>query len=239
MASSSLAPPPPPPPAQQAQQAQQPGALTPGAAAGVSLGVLAASNIYAMDQIKQGLAESGSCYTADFQTNGKGQHGRVWESSKGQNLLCSYILELNTLDALKNWTPTDQIGFSAAIALGARAFFAAFAGSETKIKKPNDIYFSDRKAGGILIENLVRGKEWTWTVIGIGMNINQNSFSSAAVNSVSSNPISLQEITNKSWDVKQMQKHLSEALNNAIQDWLIKGDEKTVEALDAFCIEIN
>ena len=205
----------------------------------IELSTIDSTNIYAMDQIKQGLAESGSCYTADFQTNGKGQHGRVWESSKGQNLLCSYILELNTLDALKNWTPTDQIGFSAAIALGARAFFAGFAGSETKIKKPNDIYFSDRKAGGILIENLVRGKEWTWTVIGIGMNINQNSFSSAAVNSVSSNPISLQEITNKSWNVKQMQKHLSEALNNAIQDWLIKGDEKTVEALDAFCIEIN
>ena len=205
----------------------------------IELSTVDSTNIYAMDQIKQGLAESGSCYTADFQTNGKGQHGRVWESSKGQNLLCSYILELNTLDALKNWTPTDQIGFSAAIALGARAFFAGFAGSETKIKKPNDIYFSDRKAGGILIENLVRGKEWTWTVIGIGMNINQNSFSSAAVNSVSSNPISLQEITNKSWNVKQMQKHLSEALNNAIQDWLIKGDEKTVEALDAFCIEIN
>jgi len=78
-----------------------------------------------MAQIKEGLAKSGSCYTADFQTNGKGQHGRIWESSKGQNLLCSYILELKTLDALKNWTPTDQIGFSAAIALGARAFFAA------------------------------------------------------------------------------------------------------------------
>ena len=205
----------------------------------IELSTIDSTNIYAMDQIKQGLAKSGSCYTADFQTNGKGQHGRVWESSKGQNILCSYILELNTLDALKNWTPTDQIGFSAAIALGARSFFAGFAGSETKIKKPNDIYFSDRKAGGILIENLVRGKEWTWSVIGIGMNINQNAFSSAAVNSVSSNPISLQEITNKSWDVKQMQKHLSEALNNAIQDWMIKGEEKTVEALDALCIEIN
>jgi BirA family biotin operon repressor/biotin-[acetyl-CoA-carboxylase] ligase len=205
----------------------------------IELSTIDSTNIYAMDQIKQGLAKSGSCYTADFQTNGKGQHGRVWESSKGQNILCSYILELNTLDALKNWTPTDQIGFSAAITLGARSFFAGFAGSETKIKKPNDIYFSDRKAGGILIENLVRGKEWTWSVIGIGMNINQNAFSSAAVNSVSSNPISLQEITNKSWDVKQMQKHLSEALNNAIQDWMIKGEEKTVEALDALCIEIN
>lgn len=205
----------------------------------IELSTTESTNIYAMAQIKEGLAKSGSCYTADFQTNGKGQHGRVWESSKGQNLLCSYILELKTLDALKNWTPRDQIGFSAAIALGARAFFAAFAGSETKIKKPNDIYFSDRKAGGILIENLVRGQEWTWTVIGIGMNINQTAFSSAAMNSVSSNPISLQEITNQSWDIQKLQAHLSETLNNAIQDWLIKGDGKTMEALDALCIEIN
>jgi BirA family biotin operon repressor/biotin-[acetyl-CoA-carboxylase] ligase len=192
-----------------------------------------------MAQIKAGLAKSGSCYTADFQTNGKGQHGRVWESSKGQNLLCSYILELNTLDVLKNWTPADQIGFSAAIALGVRAFFAAFAGSETKIKKPNDIYFSDRKAGGILIENLVRGPEWTWAVIGIGMNINQTEFSPEALNSVSSNPISLQEITNQSWDVKKMQQHLSDALNDAIHDWLLKGNEKCIELFETYCIEIK
>ena len=205
----------------------------------IELSTIDSTNIYAMDQIKLGLAKSGSCYTADFQTNGKGQHGRVWESSKGQNLLCSYILELNTLDALKNWTPTDQIGFSAAIALGARAFFAAFAVSETKIKKPNDIYFSDRKAGGILIENLVRGKEWTWTVIGIGMNINQSSFSSAAVNSVSSNPISLQEITNKIWDLKQMQQHLSEALSNAIQNWLQLGEAATLNQLEQYVIELD
>jgi BirA family biotin operon repressor/biotin-[acetyl-CoA-carboxylase] ligase len=192
-----------------------------------------------MDQVYQGLAISGSCYTADFQTNGKGQHGRVWESEKGQNLLSSYVLELKQLKTGKIWTPADQIGFSAAIALGARAFFASFAGVETKIKKPNDIYHRDRKAGGILIENLVRGKDWTWTVIGIGMNINQASFSSATVNRVSSNPISLQEITNKNWDVKQMQKHLSEALTTSIQNWLTEGDEKTIEALNALCIEIN
>ena len=205
----------------------------------IELSTIDSTNIYAMAQIKAGLAKSGSCYTADFQTNGKGQHGRVWESNKGQNLLCSYILELNTLDALKNWIPTDQIGFSAAIALGARAFFAAFAGSETKIKKPNDIYFSDRKAGGILVENLVRGKEWTWTVIGIGMNINQSSFSSAAVNSVSSNPISLQEITNKIWDLKQMQQHLTDALNMAIQDWLQLGEAATLNQLEQYVIELD
>jgi BirA family biotin operon repressor/biotin-[acetyl-CoA-carboxylase] ligase len=205
----------------------------------IELSTIDSTNIYAMAQIKAGLAKSGSCYTADFQTNGKGQHGRVWESSKGQNLLCSYILELNTLDALKKWTPADQIGFSAAIALGARAFFAAFAGSETKIKKPNDIYFSDRKAGGILIENLVRGQEWTWAVIGIGMNINQTEFSPEALNSVSSNPISLQEITNQSWDIKKMQQHLSDALNDAIHDWLQFGEEATLKTLEQHIIELD
>ena len=205
----------------------------------LELSTIDSTNIYAMAQIKAGLAKSGSCFRADYQTHGKGQHGRVWESSKGQNILCSYILELEKLDGLKKWTPADQIGFSAAIALGARAFFAAFAGSETKIKKPNDIYFSDRKAGGILIENLVRGQEWTWTVIGIGMNINQTEFSPEALNSVSSNPISLQEITNQSWDVKKMQQHLSDALNNAIHDWLMKGDEKCIELFETYCIEIK
>ena len=205
----------------------------------IELTTIPSTNIYAMDQVHQGLAISGSCYTADFQTNGKGQHGRVWESEKGQNLLSSYVLELKQLKTGKIWTPADQIGFSAAIALGARAFFASFAGAETKIKKPNDIYYRDRKAGGILIENLVRGKEWTWTVIGIGMNINQGSFSSAAVNRVSSNPISLQEITNQTWDLKKMQKHLSEALTTSIKNWLMQGDEKTIQALNALCIEIN
>jgi len=205
----------------------------------IELSTIDSTNIYAMDLVHKGLALSGSCYTADFQTAGKGQHGRVWESEKGQNLLSSYVLELKQLKTGKIWTPADQIGFSAAIAIGARAFFAAFAGEETKIKKPNDIYYRDRKAGGILIENLVRGKDWTWTVIGIGMNINQSSFSMASANQLGVNPISLHEITNQSWDLKKMQNHLSEALTTAIRNWLLEGDEKTIEALNALCIEIK
>ena len=89
----------------------------------IELPLIDSTNIYAMAQIKDGLAKSGSCFRADFQTHGKGQHGRVWESTKGQNLLCTYILELKQLDSLKKWSPTHQIGFSAAIALGIRSFF--------------------------------------------------------------------------------------------------------------------
>ena len=71
------------------------------------------------------------------------------------------------------------------------------------------------------------------------MNINQSSFSSAAVNRVSSNPISLQEITNKIWDLKQMQQHLSEALTNAIQNWLQLGEAATLNQLEQYVIELD
>ncbi len=200
----------------------------------IELSTIDSTNIYAMAQIKEGLAESGSCFRADYQTHGKGQHGRIWESSKGQNILCSYILELEKLDGLKKWTPTDQIGFSAAIALGIRAFFDAHTNGDTKIKRPNDIYWRDRKAGGILIENLLKGTAWTWSVIGIGININQTVFSPEAPN-----PVSLKQITGLDWDILSLQETLSKALNKSIQDWLMMGDEKTIEAFDALCIAMK
>jgi BirA family biotin operon repressor/biotin-[acetyl-CoA-carboxylase] ligase len=187
-----------------------------------------------MAQIKEGLAKSGSCFRADYQTHGKGQHGRVWESTQGQNLLCSYILELKEVDSLKNWSPKDQIGFSAAIALGIRAFFDAYTNGDTKIKRPNDIYWRDRKAGGILIENILRGTEWTWSVIGIGININQTQFSPEAPN-----PVSLKQITGRDWEILSLQKSLSKALNHSLQDWLKNGDSTTLFQLDQHIIELD
>ena len=185
------------------------------------------TNMYAMEQIHAQKALSGSGYRADFQTNGKGQHGRTWESQKGENLLCTYILELNTLKQGYNWGPNDQIGLSAAVALGAQAFFRAHAGDETKIKKPNDIYWRDRKAGGILIENILRGSAWTWTVIGIGFNINQTQFTQEA-----GNPVSLKQITGKDWDIKLMQKKLAASLSDAINFWLTAGETLTLQKME-------
>ena len=199
----------------------------------IELSNVDSTNIYAMKQIQEQMAVSGSCYRTDFQTHGKGQHGRVWESSKGENLLCSYVLELKTLKMEQNWGPKDQIGLSAAVALGAQAFFAAFAGDETRIKKPNDIYWRDRKAGGILIENILRGESWTWTVIGIGFNINQTKFSSDAPN-----PVSLKQITGKQWEISSMQKSLTKALDHSIGLWLENGEVETLKAFEKQIIEI-
>jgi len=190
----------------------------------IELPSIDSTNIYAMEQIKAGKAISGSCYNTPFQTHGKGQHGRVWESEKGQNLLCSYVLELKSLNPSKNWGPEDQKGLSAAVAIGAKAFFGAHAGDETLIKLPNDIYWRDRKAGGILIENSLRGTEWTWAVIGIGFNINQTSFSPDAPN-----PVSLRQITGRQWEIARLQTELSKALTDSIQNWIQVGEEATIE----------
>jgi BirA family biotin operon repressor/biotin-[acetyl-CoA-carboxylase] ligase len=190
----------------------------------IELPSIDSTNIYAMEQIKAGKAISGSCYNTPFQTHGKGQHGRVWESEKGQNLLCSYVLELKSLNPSKNWGPEDQKGLSAAVAIGAKVFFGAHAGDETLIKLPNDIYWRDRKAGGILIENSLRGTEWTWAVIGIGFNINQTSFSPDAPN-----PVSLRQITRRQWEIARLQTELSKALTESIQNWIQVGEEATIE----------
>jgi BirA family biotin operon repressor/biotin-[acetyl-CoA-carboxylase] ligase len=190
--------------------------------------------MYAMEQIHAQKALSGSVYQTDFQTNGKGQHGRIWESHRGENLLCTYVLELNALKQGKNWVPSEQLGLSAAVALGAQAFFMEFAGEETKIKKPNDIYWRDRKAGGILIENIVRGTDWTWTVIGIGLNINQTQFSNEA-----GKPVSLKQITGKHWDIKAMQKKLADTLSASLNLWLTDGELLTLQKMELQLIKIK
>ncbi len=195
----------------------------------IELSEIDSTNIYAMSQIEQGNANSGSCFRADFQSLGKGQHGRVWESAKGKNLLCTYILELKTLKNDKNWGPADQKGFSAAIAMGVRAFLGAFTSEILHIKLPNDIYWNDRKAGGILIENKLRGAEWTWSVVGIGLNINQTQFSTDA-----GNPVSLQQITSKHYELAEMQKQLSHHLGVAITEWLQEGETNTLLKLNSY-----
>ena len=193
----------------------------------IELSEIDSTNMYAMEQIHAQKALSGSVYQTDFQTNGKGQQGRIWESHRGENLLCTYVLELNALKQGKNWVPTEQLGLSAAVALGTQAFFMEFAGEETKIKKPNDIYWRDRKAGGILIENIVRGTDWNWTVIGIGLNINQTQFSNEA-----GKPVSLKQITGKHWDIKAMQKKLADTLSASLNLWLTEGEALTLQKME-------
>lgn len=151
------------------------------------------TNNYAMAKVRSGMAEHGETFIAKEQTAGKGQRGKTWQMAAGQSIALSLIVKA---DKLKQ---EQQFLLSMAVSLGAYDFFEKYAGDQVKIKWPNDLYWCDRKAGGILIENVFKGMQWKWAVVGIGININQIRFSKLLPN-----PVSFQQITGNKYDVIEM-----------------------------------
>ncbi len=75
------------------------------------------------------------------------------------------------------------------------------------IKWPNDIYWHDKKLGGILIENTLQGRVINASVVGIGLNINQGKFESDAPN-----PVSLKQIAGNAYDPGAILQQISEKI---------------------------
>jgi len=169
------------------------------------------TNNYAMAEVQKGTVQHGTAWFAYNQTAGKGQRGRQWHATPGQNIMLS--VALNTSGLLVS----DQFFLLCAIALAAHDICSKYAGSETSVKWVNDIYWNDRKAGGILIENVLRGNNWQWAVAGIGININQTAFGDTAGRAVS-----LKQITGKTFDVvalaKELQGYVAARFNQLIAD---------------------
>lgn len=120
---------------------------------------------------------------ADFQTAGKGQRGNTWEAEKGKNLLFSFVLYPTFLEARR------QFVLSQIVSLAVKEELDQWT-EGISIKWPNDIYWSDKKICGMLIENDLAGMHIGRSIIGIGLNINQEQFVSDAPN-----PISLKQVT--------------------------------------------
>jgi BirA family biotin operon repressor/biotin-[acetyl-CoA-carboxylase] ligase len=164
------------------------------------------SNNYAMQQVHEGLATHGMAWFATEQTAGKGQRGKSWTSEKGKNIVMSLVLEPGQFSEEPHGKTTNQFHLSAAIALSCYELLKMYAGDEIKIKWPNDLYWRDRKAGGILIENKFQGKAWKWAIVGIGINVNQTKFNNLI------NPVSLKQITGKTFNVIDLAKELHSLL---------------------------
>jgi BirA family biotin operon repressor/biotin-[acetyl-CoA-carboxylase] ligase len=172
----------------------------------IELQSIDSTNIYAMQQVHARLATPGTAYFAHEQYQGKGQRNKQWQSEQGQNLILSVVISPPHTD------PAINFPLSATTALACYDFFSRYAGDETSIKWPNDLYWRDRKAGGILIENAIRGGVWEYAVIGIGININQTIFDPALAN-----PVSLKQITGKSYDAIALAKELCSCLGTRLE----------------------
>jgi len=168
------------------------------------------TNSYAIDSLQANLAAHGTAYFAHHQTAGKGQRGKEWITDPTSNIILSVVVDSTSIGM------HQQFKLSVAVALACYDFFSQYAGDETSIKWPNDIYWRDRKAAGILIENIVKGNVWQWAVVGIGMNINQTAFGEKA-----KNPVSLKQITGKQFDTVELAKELCDCLEKRYQQLLV------------------
>lgn len=110
--------------------------------------------------------------TAEFQTNGKGQMGTVWNSEHGKNLTVSVLERFCNLNVLL------QFNVSIATSLAVYKTLGDFIPEKLSIKWPNDILSDGFKIAGILIENTIVDSLIHDTIIGIGINVNQLFFSS-------------------------------------------------------------
>jgi BirA family biotin operon repressor/biotin-[acetyl-CoA-carboxylase] ligase len=109
------------------------------------------------------------------------------------------------------------------IAVGCFNFFITYAGDETRIKWPNDIYWRDRKAAGILIENSFRGPIWQWSIAGMGININQTSFGNEL-----NKAVSLKQITGKTYIVKDLAVELCGCIQDALDILVTQGPDTLI-----------
>ncbi|MBE9492455.1 MAG: biotin--[acetyl-CoA-carboxylase] ligase [Bacteroidetes bacterium] len=129
------------------------------------------TNYYALKLLEEQNVEDGTVITANYQTLGKGHGKNLWFSDPGTNLLLSIILFPNFLKA------ETQFLLNKTISLGILDFVSPLVKDRNcTIKWPNDIYINDRKTAGILIQNSIHGYVFQNTIIGIGINMNQEKF---------------------------------------------------------------
>lgn len=120
-------------------------------------------------QANPAMAE-GCVVITDNQTAGRGQRGNAWESEPGRNLTFSLMLKPLFLQA------KDQFRLNIAISLALHDYLREQV-PHAKIKWPNDMMLGNQKTCGILIENQVGGQTIQHSIVGIGLNVNQENFS--------------------------------------------------------------
>lgn len=112
----------------------------------------------------------GTTLVTDHQIAGRGQRGSTWESEAGKNLTFSIVLKPTFLH------PKDQFKLNMAVSLGLYDYLTSQV-SDVKIKWPNDMMLGDQKTCGMLIENQISGQQLQSSIVGVGLNVNQQTFS--------------------------------------------------------------
>lgn len=131
------------------------------------------TNTYAMDMLRNVNAIEGTVVYTDHQTKGRGQRGALWSSESANNVTASVVLKPQFLSIGKSFYLSK---ISALALYDVLAEILPDSQYDIKIKWPNDILVNKRKISGVLIENVFQQYNIQYSVIGIGLNVNQTEF---------------------------------------------------------------
>ncbi|HOX83501.1 MAG TPA: biotin--[acetyl-CoA-carboxylase] ligase [Chryseolinea sp.] len=128
------------------------------------------TNNLALQLCQQRATSDGTIIITSNQTAGRGQRGNTWYVEPGKNFTFSCILKPTFL-AIK-----DQFHLNIIASIAIHDYLIEKTNETIRIKWPNDVMVNDKKIAGILIENQIQGNSFSSCVVGIGLNMNQESF---------------------------------------------------------------
>ena len=146
-----------------------------------------------------------ACVT-EFQTAGRGRHGKHWHGARYRNVMLSLAWQ---------WSGSFDLvtGLSLSIGLAVARVLSQWTGPGLQLKWPNDIMFSGGKLAGILVDVIPGGDGPLRVVVGIGVNI-CNSLDLEQV--VDQRVINLQDIAIRSMSRTQLTGELILAMASAL-----------------------
>jgi len=161
------------------------------------------TNTVAQQLQRENRASEGCTIITGHQTAGRGQRGNQWEAAAHENLTLSVVWHPTFLAA------TEQFLLSQAVALAAldwaRRWLGTSGETNLRVKWPNDLYAGNQKLGGILIENTLSGPKIQYSIVGIGLNVNQQAFAVSTATSLS-------QLTGRHYDLAAAAARLLECL---------------------------
>lgn len=131
------------------------------------------TNTYAMNLLRNVNTIEGTLIYTNHQTHGRGQRGAVWKADIASNLTFSVILKPQFLSSEKSFYLSKITALAIYDVLTEILKDSQY---DIKIKWPNDILVNQKKIAGILIENTLNQTMLNYSVIGIGLNVNQTEF---------------------------------------------------------------
>ena len=153
---------------------------------------VSSTNNYAAKLLNQTKIPFGAVIMAQFQDDGRGQRGAVWQSKPGENLLFSAILD----GSLMKECPPFYL--SKCVAVSIKDTLSYFLKHKIHLKWPNDVLVERRKIAGVLIESQWKGNNLFSSIIGVGLNVNQThfeyGFDATSMKLLSANDYDLKEV---------------------------------------------